>query len=123
MKVMGTGVRVLLSGLTLSLSLSWVETLSWWWKRPTPPPGQRSHRVDKLPLRGDKCWWEVFLSKNTELCHHSHRHHQQHHHTNDQVRTASERFLAALENRWQGERSVLMPPLADILLEHTRSRE
>ena len=37
-----------------------------------------------------------------------------------QVRTASERFLAALENRWQSERSVLMPPLADILLEHTR---
>ena len=43
-----------------------------------------------------------------------------HHNDDHQVRTASERFLAALENRWQGERSVLMPPLADILLEHTR---
>ena len=42
------------------------------------------------------------------------------HNDDHQVRTASERFLTALENRWQGERSVLMPPLADILLEHTR---
>ena len=41
-------------------------------------------------------------------------------HVPPQVRARSEGFLAALETRWQEERGVMMPSIADILLEHTR---
>jgi hypothetical protein len=39
-----------------------------------------------------------------------------------QVRAASERFLAALESRWEESRGLLLPGVQDILLHHARSQ-